>query len=151
MQVMIAETDPEISACFPVMSELRPHITESEFLAAVRRQQHDGYRVAFVRSPAGRIVAVAGYRVTECLAWGRYLYVDDLVTDPSHRSMGYGRELLSWLEARARAEGCAQLHLDSGTHRREAHRFYEREGLAMTCFHYAIALEPHVSSACTSL
>ena len=67
-----------------------------------------------MHSLAIQTVAVAGFRVGENLAWGRFLYVDDLVTLSAHRSKGYGSKLLTWLKAFAVREGCMQLHLDSG-------------------------------------
>lgn len=91
--------------------------------------------MAFVQETDG-VVAVAGFRVGENLAWGRFLYVDDLVTHPAHRSKGYGAGLLSWLKEYAEKEGCSQLHLDSGVQKKEAHRFYEREGMTIAAFHF---------------
>lgn len=135
MNIRIAQTDTEIAACYPVMQELRPHIPEEQFLTRVRRQESAGYRLAYVQKPSG-VVAVAGFRVGENLAWGRFLYVDDLVTLSGHRSNGYGAQLLSWLKECAAKEGCLQLHLDTGIQRREAHRFYEREGMTMASFHF---------------
>jgi GNAT superfamily N-acetyltransferase len=85
---------------------------------------------------AGKPVAVAGFRVLENLAWGRFLYVDDLVTLAACRSQGYGAKLLAWLRERAAQESCAQLHLDSGIQRAGAHRFYEREGMTMSSYHF---------------
>jgi hypothetical protein len=38
MKIKIADTDTEIDACCPVMRELRPHITEGEFLARIRHK-----------------------------------------------------------------------------------------------------------------
>jgi GNAT superfamily N-acetyltransferase len=86
---------------------------------------------------SGSPVAVVGFRVGENLAWGRFLYVDDLVTLPGERSHGYGKALLDWLENYATQESCGQLHLDSGIQRKEAHRFYEREGLKVSSYHFA--------------
>jgi hypothetical protein len=40
------------------------------------------------------------------------------------------------MEAHARVEGCAEFHLDSGTHRLAAHRFYHRLGLGIASFHF---------------
>jgi hypothetical protein len=40
------------------------------------------------------------------------------------------------MEETARTQGCAQFHLDSGTHRLGAHRFYHRLKLAITSFHF---------------
>jgi GNAT superfamily N-acetyltransferase len=90
-----------------------------------------------------RVVAVAGFRIGENLAWGRFLYVDDLATLPAHRSKGYGAKLLSWLMELAAKEGCQQMHLDSGIQRKDAHRFYEREGMTMASFHFVEIVAPN--------
>lgn len=141
MEIQLAASDAEIKACYPVMRELRPQLAEEEFLSRVRRQEKAGYRLAFHCTPSG-VVAVAGFRIGESLAWGRFLYVDDLVTLSSQRSQGYGAQLLAWLKAYAAAEGCQQLHLDSGIQRKDAHRFYEREGMTLASFHFAEAIVP---------
>jgi len=135
MTIRIAVTDADITACGPVMRELRPHVPETEFLARVRTQETSGYRLVMVEE-GGEVVAVAGIRVGENLAWGRFLYVDDLVTLPAARSRGYGAALLTWLKGYAAEQGCGQLHLDSGLQREAAHRFYEREGVARTGYHF---------------
>jgi len=136
MEIRIATTDTEIVFCYAVMRELRPHVAEDQFLARVRAQEKAGYRLACVQEQDAW-VAVAGFRIAENLAWGRFLYVDDLVTLPIHRSKGYGASLLSWLRDYAAKERCLQLHLDSGIQRVEAHRFYEREGMARAGYHFS--------------
>ena len=138
MNIGIATTDTEITHCYSVMHVLRPHIAESEFLARVRRQEQSGYRLAFLQSQ-GEVVAATGFRIGENLAWGRFLYVDDLVTLPANRSQGFGSRLLAWLKEYAVHNACQQLHLDSGTQRKDAHRFCEREGMAVTGLHFAAA------------
>jgi GNAT superfamily N-acetyltransferase len=70
----------------------------------------------------------------------RELYVDDLVSDERRRSSGIGRALLGWLEAKARELDCDSLCLDSGTQRRDAHRFYFRERMSIASFHFHKAL-----------
>jgi GNAT superfamily N-acetyltransferase len=135
MNIRPARTEKEIAACYPVMRELRPQISENEFVCRVRSQEGGGYRLALVEDGGG-IVAVAGFRIGENLAWGRFLYVDDLVTSEKCRSQGYGARLLSWLRHCAVAEGCQQLHLDSGMQREDTHRFYEREGMSRAGLHF---------------
>jgi GNAT superfamily N-acetyltransferase len=75
------------------------------------------------------------------LSSGRTLYVDDLVTDETRRSRGYGKAMLDWLQTHARDAGCATFSLDSGTHRQEAHAFYFRERMRITSLHFAKKLE----------
>ena len=137
--VRVAATDDEIRGCFSVMAELRPHLQADEFIARIRRQEQEGYQMAFLKS-RGRVVSVAGYRILECLMWGRFMYVDDLVTWSSARSRGWGQKLFAWLLAEARREGCAEFHLDSGVHRYGAHRFYLGQRLDITCHHFALKL-----------
>ena len=142
MNIHIADADKEIADCYSVMSELRPHVPESEFVSRVLSQMKNGYRLV-AGEDDGDIVAVAGFRIGENLAWGRFLYVDDLVTSEKYRSKGYGAELLSWLRNHAKNEDCHQLHLDSGTQRESAHRFYEREGVSKSGFHFVEQLLPN--------
>jgi GNAT superfamily N-acetyltransferase len=122
--------------------ELRPHHGDAPTLVArvddVQRAQ--GYRVigSFEEDEADASAA-AGFRVLEMLAWGRALYVDDLVTLPDRRGRGHADALFAWLGEETRRLGCDQLHLDSGLdpNRADAHRFYFRHGLRIASFHFA--------------
>jgi GNAT superfamily N-acetyltransferase len=124
------------------MRELRPHFADEE--AFLRRvddvQRAEGYRlVGAFEEGEDAAAAVAGFRVGHMLAWGRFLYVDDLSTLPAARRRGHGRALLEWLADEARRLGCEQLHLDSGVgpERFDAHRLYLNAGLAITSHHFA--------------
>ena len=136
MNIAFARSDAEIAACYAVMRQLRPHIPEAEFVERVRRAEQSGYHLVCL-SEGGRPVALAGVRTGENLAWGRFLYVDDLVTAADQRSQGHGARLLAWVRDYAAQQGCAQIHLDSGLQRLDAHRFYAREGVARTGYHFA--------------
>jgi GNAT superfamily N-acetyltransferase len=137
--VLLAETDPQIAACAPVMAQLRPAVAGDDFVARVRRLAASGYRLACVVED-GEVVAVAGFHLRENLPWGRHLYVDDLVADVAWRSRGAGRALVDWLVARAREAGCESVQLDSGVQRFAAHRFYLRERFAITSHHFSLDL-----------
>jgi GNAT superfamily N-acetyltransferase len=139
VRIALAQTDADLLRCFPVLAELRPRVTREEFLGRVRRQREGGYHLLFLED-GGEIRCVAGYRVLENLEWGRFLYVDDLVTTAAARSRGHGRQVFDWLVAEARNRGCDQVHLDSGVQRFGAHRFYLRHGMDLTCHHFALSL-----------
>lgn len=139
MEIRTAQTDTEILACFEVMHVLRPHLERSSFVARVRRQQAQGYTLVFILE-ADSVVAAAGWRFADFLAWGRVLYVDDLIAAPDKRGRGYGGALMDWLAQRAEAEGCEGLHLDSGYQRHDAHRLYLNKGLRIDCHHFMRAL-----------
>ena len=65
------------------------------------------------------------------------MYIDDLVTDASRRSSGHGAKLLRWLRQTACEAGCAELHLDSGVQRHDAHRFYLVHGMKIASHHFS--------------
>jgi GNAT superfamily N-acetyltransferase len=128
MRIALATTDEEILACHPVMAELRPQYTSEQLLEKVRRLMADhGFELAFLDDDG--IKAVAGIRMGEWLPTAKYLEVEDLVTAEAARSHGYGKALLDWVCDYAKRNGCENVHLVSATHRVDAHRFYEREGM----------------------
>lgn len=138
--VALARDDEEIQSCYDVMAELRPHLKREDFVSRVRRQNKDsGYQLAYVKDAA--VKAVAGFRISECLAWGKFLYVDDLVASADDRSKGYGGTLFDWLVAYARDAGCDEFHLDSGVHRFAAHRFYLNKRMAIEAHHFGLKLK----------
>lgn len=121
------------------MAELRPHVRPEDFLLRVKRQSESGgYKLAFLTD--GEVKAVAGFRISERLAWGKFLYLDDLVTKSTDRSKGYGGELFDWLVEYARAEGCEEFHLNSRVQRFDAHRFYLNKRMFIECHHFALKL-----------
>lgn len=136
----IAATDAEIASCFPVMAELRPHLQADSFVALVRSMETQGFRLAFIEDKK-QVVAAAGFRIYTSLFMGKNLYVDDLVTTSQSRSAGYGKILLDWLRDVAKEAGCAWLHLDSGTQRHRAHRFYFMQGMQISSFHFSQKLD----------
>ncbi len=145
MDIGIALTEAEITACFPALHELRPHLTETDFVSQVQRQmKNHGYALAYVVSQ-NEVVAAAGYRVAEFLAWGRIFYVDDLVCRSAFRERGYGGKLLDWLLERAKELSCDQFHLDSGVTRHDAHRLYLGRRLQISSHHFSRELCKHAT------
>ncbi len=139
-KICLIESKDDIRRCYDIMHELRTHLSLDEFLSRVGRQmERQGYRLASIED-AGEVMALAGFRFIEMLAWGRSMYVDDLVTAAGARSNGYGGRLIDWLVELAKKEGCAQFHLDSGVQRHGAHRFYLQKRMDIVAYHFAMNL-----------
>ncbi len=140
LSIAIATTRAELERAWEVVRELRTQLTLEAFVAQVERQrEREGYALALL-CDGGTARSAAGFRHLETLAWGRILYIDDLVSRAADRGAGYGSALFDWLVGEARAAGCAQLHLDSGVQRFGAHRFYLHKGLDITSHHFAMGL-----------
>ena len=137
--VNVAADEEDIRRCYPVLRQLRTHLDESALIKQVVRQQAQGYFLAYLESE-GEIRSVAGYRFSENLFYGKFMYVDDLVTNLQDRSKGFGQILFDWLVAEARSNRCDRLALDSGVQRFGAHRFYLRKGMDIVSHHFVMRL-----------
>ena len=138
--VHLATPDTDLDAIADVMLELRTMYTKASLIARMREQMQRGYRVAWVEAD-GEVLCVAGFVVGLKLAWGKHVYVDDLVTAARHRSSGAGAAMIAWLKSYATELGCRELHLDSGVQRFAAHRFYLRERFNIESHHFSLKID----------
>jgi len=139
-KIALAESDEEILSCFSVMSELRPHISPAEFLPQCRRQAEiSNYRLAYLFD--GEIKAVAGFRIAEWLAGGKFLEIEDFVSKDGERLKGYGGALFDWLVEYARGENCQHIKLVSRVTRFDAHRFYLRKRMNIEAHYFTLDLK----------
>ncbi|HEV7490914.1 MAG TPA: GNAT family N-acetyltransferase [Rhodanobacteraceae bacterium] len=122
-----------------VHRQLRPHLPQ-DYAGKMRRVFADGARMC-VAIRDGDVVGVAVHRIHENTFDGVQMYVDDLVADEGRRSQGIGKALMDHLQRLAREAGCGKFNLDSGTQRQQAHKFYFREGMVVTSFHFGKSLE----------
>ena len=113
---------------------------ESDFVKLTRRLQKGGFQLVYLEH-RGDVRAVAGFRLTENLVNGRFMYVDDLVTNPDERSKGYGQRLFEWLIDHAELNECNALSLDSGVQRFDVHRFYLRNKMHISSHHFWLQLQ----------
>ena len=144
-RINLAQSDREILDCYSIMAELRPHLRRDEFLATVKRLVAlAGFRLAYLTD--GGVKAVAGFRISECLAAGTYLEVEDLVAEEGERSKGYGGELFDWLVEHARKNGCKQVRLVSRVTRFDAHRFYLKKRMMIEAYYFSMNLDENGGS-----
>ena len=136
-----ASMEEQIRSCHRVMQQLRPHLTDEQaFVEQVHRQLAEGYHLAYCPE-GGKARAIAGFRFLEFLAWGKVLYIDDLITDSATRRNGHGGKLLKWVIEQGRKAKCDQVHLDSGPQRHDAHRLYLNHGFKIIGHHFALDLK----------
>lgn len=139
IQTLDLADDGALERAFVVFTHLRPHLGLATFVRRVRAEAEEGYRIVYVEQ-AGEIASAAGYRIATFLAWGRVLYIDDLITHPNRKRLGGGGALLDWLLAEAQRLGCDEVHLDTGYARHDAHRLYLNKGFKMTSHHMSRAV-----------
>ena len=130
---------PLLAASEAVHRQLRPHLPPA-YVARMKEIFAGGAEMA-VTVVDGKVAGITVFRVVEKTFTGRELYCDDLVTDEARRSTGVGRALMDYMMGVARERQCDYLTLDSGCRREQAHKFYFREGLTITSFHFTRTLK----------
>jgi len=138
-EIQTAQTDEQILSCFDLLKILRPDLEVNGFVERVHNQEKEGYKLIFISDQEG-VRSVAGFRIANFLAWGKVLYVDDLITSPEARGTGFGTHLLKWLMGEAKRAGCDAIHLDTGIEMGEAHRLYLNLGMKINCLHLSMNL-----------
>lgn len=141
-KLFIQTVDPAardvIAACESLHMHLR-HDLEQPYVDHMMTLLSEGAQLA-VGYDGGTMRCLALYRVFGTTLGGKRLYVDDLVTEPECRGQSYGAQMLSWVEAAAKSQGCIMTTLESGVQRADAHRFYYRTGYSITAFSFEKAL-----------
>lgn len=72
------------------------------------------------------------YADIQSIRYGPRCWLQDLVVAAGARRRGIGRKLLDAATEWAKKHGCTHLELASGTGRKDAHRFYLREGMTQS-------------------
>ena len=120
------ETHADYEAVFPVIQELRPHLTFAEYTSLLTEaQKQDDYEIV-ATFDGDKCVAAMGFRVLYDFVHGKHLYIDDLVVTEGCRSKGIGAEFLKYAERVAVEKKCKGLRLCTGVDRKDSQRFYER-------------------------
>lgn len=136
----------DVERCFELMVQLRPHLHASDFYRQLQSQFEQGYRLNAL-SIDHAIVALMGYRFTTNLVSGKFIYIDDLVTDRDHRRQGYAQRLLDWADSLALEHQCGGVQLHSGFDNHSAHQLYLQHGFQLASPHFN---KPVVRSPITS-
>lgn len=135
-----ATTPTELSRCFPVLQQLRPHLQAETFVEYAQELRAEAYQFAYLEEQ-GEVVCVAGFKIAKNLFIGKHLYIEDLVTAEQARSQNFGTIMMQGLIALAKEEDCKAVHLDSGVQRHAAHKFYLNHNMKINCHHFCLALE----------
>lgn len=148
MMVLREAGEADLAAVLPLMQQLRPHLTSlGDFVERWRRMSAAGYRL-LVLWEGDTPSALGGFRVQESLIHGKFLYVDDLVTDATQRGTGLGARLMEALKVETQKLGCAKLVLDTALDNVLGHRFYYRHGLLAMALRFNIPIAEGVIVSC---
>lgn len=96
------------------------------------------YRVAVLEE---KVIGFCSVHIQSLLHhWSDVAEVQELIVHESYRGKGIGKLLLDDAIAFAKERGCTQIELATNRKRRDAQRFYEREGWTPSHFKFTLPL-----------
>ncbi|MDX2128761.1 MAG: GNAT family N-acetyltransferase [Chloroherpetonaceae bacterium] len=133
MKIRIKElqSEAELKVGFPVIRELRGHLSESEFLTIYfEAKKRDDFRIygAFDETKMDQCLGILSVRTLWDFLHGKHLLIDEVVVSKEARAKGIGSELVRFAESMAVAQGCDMLRASAGVLNELAKHLYEREG-----------------------
>jgi GNAT superfamily N-acetyltransferase len=139
----IRETvEADTSSIATLVTELGYPSTVAEMRQRLATIDNDVSCRTFVADLAGMVVGIAGVGIAPCYErngiYGRLLI---LAVAEQYRRRGIGRALVDSAEAWSAAQGARLMLVNSGLHRHDAHRFYERAGYASTGLRFVKDIE----------
>jgi GNAT superfamily N-acetyltransferase len=134
----------DAEAVAPLVAALGYPTQPSEMRERLATILEDGSYAAFVAERGSNILGLAGVRLGSYFEknWS-YVQLVILVVDEAGRGMRVGTALVDAAEQYARTKGAKELIVNSGSHRADAHRFYEARGFRETGFRFVKALDEY--------
>lgn len=124
----------EMKAQYFLLQQLNPRLLQDDYETMLPDMIRNGYRQVVVREN-GQPIGMSGFWINTKLYCGKYIEMDNVVTDVNYRNKGIGKILCDWITQKGRTEGCKHILLDAYVNNRDAHRFYFREGFFIEGFH----------------
>ncbi len=137
--IKTASTPEDLRHCYPAIHALRTQLSLETFLERVPEMWKENYQIIYLEEE-GEAVAACGFRYVTSLYEGPFIYIDDLSTVPAYQGKGYGDQLFNYVVNLAKSKGLNAVHLDSGHHRYDAHRFYLKHGMQIVYHHFRLGL-----------
>ena len=140
MEIKQLKTDQEILSCFAIMKQLVNSIKRNSFIEQIRRKEKMGYKL-YALKVKNEIVSLIGIRIYEYFGCGKFLIIDDLVSDEGKRDNGYGGILFQWAIDYARNIKCNEIQLDSSIGLFQAHKFYFNKEMKISNYHFTLNIK----------
>ena len=130
MKTITAKNLNDLECFFPLILELRPHLSLSGFIEIYNNAHElNQYELIGFFDDEDKLCALIGYRVIYDFVRVRHLYIDDLVTSSLKRSQGLGAYILKYAEELAINLNCTGgLRLCAGLENVRGIAFYEKNG-----------------------
>ena len=135
MEIRELSSVEEMCSVYPIMAQMYDNMSSKQYEDLIKSRHGSGYRMLGVYED-GKCIAAAGFWIGIRFYCGKFIQIDNLVTDTQYRSKGVGGKILNWVKKLGKKEGCKRVLLDSYVENFDAHQFFYREGFIIRGYHF---------------
>lgn len=125
----------EMEERFSLVKQLNPKLEKDSYSEMLNAMLKNGYRM-IAAFKENECVGVSGFWIATKIYSGKYVELDNVITDENYRSKGIGKLLSDWIIEEAKKQRCKVAMLDAYVENYKGHRFYFREGFTVRGFHF---------------
>lgn len=89
----------------------------------------------------GQLIGICGFWMMTKFYVGKHIEPDNVFILPEYRRLGYGRQLLEWVYAYGKEQGCIASELNCYISNETGNAFWEQEGFVKIGYHYQKPLD----------
>lgn len=128
-------TAQEMQLLYPLVEQLNDDLEQEQFTIYLADMLENRYRCVGAWGE-GKLLGAMGFWVSTRFWTGKFLEIDNVVTDEAARGRGIGAKLAKWVDEEAERLGCSRVIAAVYTRNNAAHRFYARERYDILGFYF---------------
>jgi GNAT superfamily N-acetyltransferase len=129
-----AKSEQDILLCVPLLQQLYgTNLTSKDVLDFCGR--NPDYNLRYIMK-GNQVISLVGYRIGEGISRGKFMLIEEIVTDSNYRDHGYGATLMNSLKDIASQEHCLRIDMDIDTQNHRGHKFLMQNDIILQAFHF---------------
>ncbi len=122
-------------AIMPLIKRLNPTVPEATLTTRLDEMRSQGYQCAGLYLD-DKLIGICGLWMMTKFYVGKHIEPDNVYILPEYRQQGYGKQLLAWVYAYGKSQGCIASELNCYISNEIGNTFWEQEGFAKIGYHY---------------
>jgi GNAT superfamily N-acetyltransferase len=138
-EIKLIQSDNLISI-IPLIQQLNPSLSETTLKTRLEEMVAQGYQCAGLYLD-DRLIGICGFWMMTKFYVGKHIEPDNVFILPKYRRLGFGKQLLEWVQEYGKSQGCIASELNCYVSNETGNTFWEQEGFEKIGYHYQKPLE----------
>jgi GNAT superfamily N-acetyltransferase len=130
----------QLISIIPLIKHLNPSLSETTLKLRLEEMVAQGYQCAGMYLD-NQLIGICGLWMMTKFYVGKHIEPDNVFILPKYRRLGFGKQLLEWVQEYGKSQGCIASELNCYVSNETGNTFWEQEGFEKIGYHYQKPLE----------